>query len=265
MSLWSPGQTVPYLTSVQATNLGTENDSLEGNVILGGFKPLDESYDGISHADEAYFMVVNGLSSPKETGTAANTRQRIDLTFDFAGSNITSLQRWSRETGEIELVPLVHEGGSAYSLALELDGGTGDLFKFATGAPFVADPAFGGDLISSHGYFVAAGDRVTLQAPTGATSYTWIRDGIVVADGGGIQGSGGDTLVLDPATEEHSGTYICQMEGFGAAVTQSTSSHTLEVVPAESLPVGAPALRGGLIVALIALAGRRLSRRQSLS
>jgi hypothetical protein len=50
----------------------------------------------------------------------------------------------SRTTGGIELVPLQALGGSNYRLQLTLDGGTGDLFKFNTGAPFVPEPGAAG-------------------------------------------------------------------------------------------------------------------------
>jgi hypothetical protein len=83
-------------------------------------------------------MVTNGLSDP--TGLVSETRQKITLTFDFGTSGITGLQRLSRTTGYLENVVLIHDGGSQYHLDLTLDGGTGDLFKYDTGAPFVGNP-----------------------------------------------------------------------------------------------------------------------------
>ena len=88
------------LTSVtDITNLGTLNNGLPGDVIVGFFKPLDALFDGPNYSDQVYFMVVNGLNDPN--GTAAQTRQRIRLNFN----GVTSLQRLSRTTGQVEVIP----------------------------------------------------------------------------------------------------------------------------------------------------------------
>jgi hypothetical protein len=126
----------PYLKGVSATNLGSNNDGLAGDVLVGFFKPLHASFTNAGHADDTYFMIVNGLCDP--TGSAADCRQTIHLDFDFGSSGITNLLRRSRDTGLIETVNLVHGIGSQYSLDLTLDGGTGDLFKFNDGGMFVA-------------------------------------------------------------------------------------------------------------------------------
>ena len=47
------------------------------------------------------------------------------------------MQRLSRDSGLVEQVPLIYDGTTKYHLSLTLDGGTGDLFKFNDGAPFV--------------------------------------------------------------------------------------------------------------------------------
>jgi hypothetical protein len=124
-----------YLTGVSATNTSGMNGNHPGDVIIGFFKVLRESDDGETYSNEKYFMVVNGLSDGN--ATAAQTQQTIRLTFNFGSSSINSLQRLSRTTGTVELVPLVSEGNGVYHLDLTLDGGTGDLFKYNTGAPFV--------------------------------------------------------------------------------------------------------------------------------
>jgi hypothetical protein len=124
-----------YLTGISATNSSGNNANLRGDVIAGFFKLLRESDDGEAYSNEKYFMVVNGLSDAN--ATAAQTQQTIRLTFNFGSSNINSLQRLSRTTGTVGLVPLVSDGGGVYHLDLTLDGGTGDLFKYNTGAPFV--------------------------------------------------------------------------------------------------------------------------------
>jgi len=141
----------PFITNVSVTNLGDINQqsyylskrSLPGDVILGFFKALQ----GPDASNEAYFMIVNGLT--EEDGAAAgDTLQRISIGFNFGDSGITGLQRLDRLTGQVELVPLIHDGGSAYHLDLNLDGGEGDLFKFNTGTTFVPEPTMAAVLMS---------------------------------------------------------------------------------------------------------------------
>ena len=104
-------------------------------MIVGYFKPLLESFDGDRYENERYFMIVNGLTA--HHGPAHIARQFVHLEFDFGDQPINSLQRLSRDTGEVEIIPLVHDGGSQYYLNFILDGGDGGLFKFNSGAPFV--------------------------------------------------------------------------------------------------------------------------------
>ena len=127
----------PYLTSVSAQNLGQANGGLPGDVLIGHFTPLLQSDNGVGFNNEPYFMIVNGLTSP--TGTAADAAQVIHLTFNFGTSGITNLECLSRDTGQVEIIHLVSDGGSLYHLDLTLDGGTGDLFKYDDGAPFRND------------------------------------------------------------------------------------------------------------------------------
>ncbi len=128
----------PYMTAIKATNLGTQQDSLPGDVIVGYFEPLDASFTNHGHEKDIYFMIVNGLSD--RNGSAADCIQKIRLEFDFGDSHIDSLLRLSRKTGQVEEVSLIHDGGSLYHLDLTLDGGTGDLFKFNNGGTFVSGP-----------------------------------------------------------------------------------------------------------------------------
>ncbi|MCC7349922.1 MAG: hypothetical protein IT446_05070 [Phycisphaerales bacterium] len=136
-----------FITRISTTNLGDINyqvlesgkkKPLPGDVLLGYFKTLENAPTGPDADQEAYFMVVNGLIE-EENAPAADTRQRIHLSFDFKDSNINSLQRLSRQTGKVEVVPLIHDQGGVYHLDLTLKGGEGDLFKFNTGKPFVSE------------------------------------------------------------------------------------------------------------------------------
>jgi hypothetical protein len=125
-----------WIRSIQrVVNLGTKNNGLKGDVIISWFQPLDESFDGRGYDGEQYFMITNALVDP--TGSAADTRQTIEITY--ASDVPPQLQRISRDTGQVELVDLekIPDTGGRRKLVLTLDGGTADLFKFNTGAPFV--------------------------------------------------------------------------------------------------------------------------------
>jgi autotransporter-associated beta strand protein len=126
-----------YLTSVSAQNIGTKNNAQPGDVYIGFFNPLLTSYG--DPAGTAYFMVMNALGPylNDPTATVADCMQRLTLNFDFTGSNITSLQRLRRSDGQVEVVPLTHLSGNQYQLTFDLEGGTGDLFKYNDGSPFV--------------------------------------------------------------------------------------------------------------------------------
>ncbi len=78
-------------------------------------------------------MVANGLSDG--VGSARETRQRITLNFvDHAAT--AAMEKLDRQTGRPIEIPLTLVG-KRRQLVLELDGGTGELLKFKTGAPFV--------------------------------------------------------------------------------------------------------------------------------
>jgi hypothetical protein len=130
----------PYMTNISATNVshpsGTmKNDGLDGDILVGYFKPLHEGFDGPNFSEQLYFMITNGLSDP--TGNKYDTRQQVRLDFDFGSSGINSLLRLDRDTGQVVETVLIHDGGSLYHLDWFLLGGEGDLFKYNTGAAFV--------------------------------------------------------------------------------------------------------------------------------
>jgi hypothetical protein len=132
---WSPGAGGDsHITAVSVRSSSELNNTLKGDILLGFFKVLREDMDGPA-ANEQYFMVTNALVDPN--GTPVQTKQTIDLTFDFAGTTINSLLRLSRLTGLTEVVPLTSLGGTLYKFSLVFEGGTGELFKYNDGAPFV--------------------------------------------------------------------------------------------------------------------------------
>ena len=77
---------------------------------------------------EEYFMVVN--NEHHQDATAAECTKSCVITFD---ASITSLQQIDRLTGD---VITVNPAGN-YTLSLTLPGGTGELFKYDTGWPFI--------------------------------------------------------------------------------------------------------------------------------
>jgi hypothetical protein len=127
--LWAPhaGED-QYLVGVSAQNLGSKNHRLPGDVVIGRYASR-HPHDG------TYFMLVNGLTSSE--GSAEDTTQRIRLDFDFQSSGIRHLLRLSRDTGAVEALPLMDDGGGRFHLELDLEGGTGDLLKYDNGQPFV--------------------------------------------------------------------------------------------------------------------------------
>jgi hypothetical protein len=130
---WESDRNDPFLRGWAVENVGTRNDKLPGDVILSWFAVLDESFDGDAHEGERYFMVTNGLSDA--AGDAASCRQRITLNFADAPATAV-MQKIDRGSGKVVDVPLKLVG-KRRQLVLDLDGGTGELLKFKTGAPFV--------------------------------------------------------------------------------------------------------------------------------
>jgi autotransporter-associated beta strand protein len=130
-----------YLTGVSAQNLGTKNGGHPGDVYVGFFNPLHASFGG-GPAGEAYFMVTNALGAYLQdaTLTPADCTQAVTLNFDNNYSGVSSLQRLRRSDGQVEIVPLTKNANGTYTLTFNLEGGTGDLFKYNDGTPFVSQP-----------------------------------------------------------------------------------------------------------------------------
>lgn len=124
-----------YLTSVRATVMGTTIGA-EGDLLVACFTP-DEHFNGTSHQDDVYFMIVNLYRDKNKT--SQQTRQDITLTFNFGTSGISGLQRLNQETGAVvQDVELVSDGGSNFHVSFDLLGGEGYLFKYdAVGDSFI--------------------------------------------------------------------------------------------------------------------------------
>ncbi len=78
--------------------------------------------------DEEYFMVVNKANSRSRAVDQTALAMEVTLTFR---RRVRALERLSRETGEVERIEL-----DDHPFTFSLPGGTGDLFKYATGKPF---------------------------------------------------------------------------------------------------------------------------------
>jgi len=78
--------------------------------------------------DEEYFMVVNKTNS--RSLDVDQERLALEVTLVFS-EEVTGVERLNRETGEVEDISL-----NDHSFSFSLPGGTGDLFKYASDAPF---------------------------------------------------------------------------------------------------------------------------------
>lgn len=133
ISTWSRGAGGNnYIVSITpVTQPSGSTSSSYSDIIVGYFEPLLSETSDYLFAEGTHFMIVNGA----RTGTADGQAQWYHVVFDFGSSGFDSLQRLSRDTGQVEVVPLTHISGSQYSLDLNLEGGTGDLFRFWSSQP----------------------------------------------------------------------------------------------------------------------------------
>ncbi len=74
-------------------------------------------------------MVVNKHNARDPHGDETHLLHQVTLTFT---EDVGAIQRLSRHTGRVESLPLEDHRYTFY-----LPGGTGDLFKYRTGKPFV--------------------------------------------------------------------------------------------------------------------------------
>ena len=79
-------------------------------------------------AGEDYFMLVNTNHAAGKD--AAATAGAVSIQFNF---EVTKLERLNRQTGKVETINLCEHRLNQYVLP----GGTGELFKFSTGKPFL--------------------------------------------------------------------------------------------------------------------------------
>lgn len=127
--------THPYLRSMEVDNLGSENNGLNGDAMIGFFEPLPETEAFFGSPDVEYFMVMNGLTTgngllpDQQHGSGAETKQSIKVELNLAQYVPGAIQRVSRDTGMLEPVELKSLGGNRYELDVTLNGGAADLFQ----------------------------------------------------------------------------------------------------------------------------------------
>jgi hypothetical protein len=102
---------------------------------------------------------------------------------------------------------------------------------------------------STRASLIEADTYLALSAPAGGSNYHWMKNGIEMADSPPrLTGTHEETLVFDLLDETDSGVYICLYDdGSGAKVAQLTAPYVLDVLPANSVPLGGMVLFGSLL------------------
>jgi hypothetical protein len=125
-----------YLTGITPTRTQGGSPSGDWNdILIGYFKPMRADNSEYPFADGLHFMIVNGAAQgDADVGDPNSSAQWYRLTFDFSGSDFDALERLNRDTGLVEVITLTPISGQphSYFYDLNLPGGTGDLFRFAT-------------------------------------------------------------------------------------------------------------------------------------
>jgi hypothetical protein len=154
ISAWNYATTYPggctYITSI--TPRGTSNTAnpiAYCDWLIGYFKPLKLNNSDYPYANGLHFMIVNGSAgnqgapgivgpprTPPAVGDAASaSAQWVRIVFNFTGTSFAGLQRLKRSDGSTEVITSGSSGWTSlgsnqYQYDLQLDGGTGDLFRF---------------------------------------------------------------------------------------------------------------------------------------
>ncbi len=105
--------------------------------VLLGRRSNDAALVGFfdDEASEEYFMVVNlahGLNMSKMDGM-----RRLRLVFR---ADVEQIERLNRMTGRVETLRTSESAGNRRVLEIQLEGGTGDLFKWSNGNPWYLRP-----------------------------------------------------------------------------------------------------------------------------
>lgn len=132
-----------FIDDVKVKNLGTQNNSLNGDVFITYFNQLPNLKETdktvFTSADPRYFTILNGLTAgdglPVELqqGSAYETRQQVTITFKDvpAGAKLMKVSRVNQsEEGAVIEVPLVNGN----QLVTNIGGGLADLYYWELGA-----------------------------------------------------------------------------------------------------------------------------------
>lgn len=132
-----------FMDDVKVKNLGTQNNSLNGDVFITYFNQLPNLKETdktvFTSADPRYFTILNGLTAgdglPVELqqGSAYETRQQVTITFKDvpAGAKLMKVSRVNQsEEGAVIEVPLVNGN----QLVTNIGGGLADLYYWELGA-----------------------------------------------------------------------------------------------------------------------------------
>lgn len=245
-----------YLASVGAKSLSHKNGvdlsnpdgvgghyGYAGDVYVGFFNPLLTSYG--DPAGTAYFMVTNALGAYLQDPSLRVTDciQQITLNFNVGASGINSLQRLSRDTGLVEVLPLTHVSGDHYRYVFNLEGGTGDLFKYNDGSPFVGieqptsslywdndGNAAGNNIVTGAGLGGAGTwDNSSSKWFNGATDGPWLANKTAV-----FLGTAGTVTLSAPQSAEG-----LQFKSNGYTITGSTLTVSGSTISVNSGMIGA--------------------------
>jgi len=131
VSRWN-SNTISYVSSLSAENIGVANGGRRGDVLIGSYKPvLEELGDDNLSTSNKFFMIYNGLTNGNgnpatSVGSASETAQRLTVTLSMTTGE--TLHKVNRDTGAVEEVAVTSLGDDSYELSHDLGGGEGDLF-----------------------------------------------------------------------------------------------------------------------------------------
>lgn len=129
--IWKPTDD-PYITGISSKNLGSTNNGLKGDLLIGYFEPLPHlskrAAKFLPSPNAKYFMIMNGLTAEGKAGSSENTRQKITLDLDVKGQGPNALWQVNKNTGKPERVHLTHIKGHHYKTDVTIGGGKADLF-----------------------------------------------------------------------------------------------------------------------------------------
>lgn len=124
--------------NINAENLGTFNNGLPGDIVVGKFEVLSEDIDGAA-INEEYIMLVNGLADPNGTAKQCSQKISITLSSQLLSQGIDTILSLDADTGKVGEIFLTQSSGNL-NFSIKLEGGTGVILKLKNGNGFVGIP-----------------------------------------------------------------------------------------------------------------------------